>query len=112
MPFPVCTAKHALRGASSPRRELDRRGHVGCTCYAVAEGKTCRGRYASSERTSVKPASLWSRARGSHTKWRHPLVPGSISVSGADGADAKDYQEADIHVWIARAQEAEKRQRP
>jgi predicted RNA binding protein YcfA (HicA-like mRNA interferase family) len=52
------------------------------------------------------------QGKGSHTKWRHPLVPGSISVSGADGADAKDYQEADIHVWIARAQEAEKRQRP
>ena len=32
---------------------------------------------------------------GSHTKWKHPLVPTStLILSGHDGDDAKPYQEA------------------
>jgi predicted RNA binding protein YcfA (HicA-like mRNA interferase family) len=31
---------------------------------------------------------------GSHTKWKHPLMPTStVSLSGHDGDDAKPYQE-------------------
>jgi predicted RNA binding protein YcfA (HicA-like mRNA interferase family) len=33
-------------------------------------------------------------ARGSHTKWKHPLVPlTTLILSGHDGEDAKPYQE-------------------
>jgi predicted RNA binding protein YcfA (HicA-like mRNA interferase family) len=32
-------------------------------------------------------------AKGSHSKWRHPALPGvSVVVSGNDGDDAKPYQ--------------------
>ncbi|KAI9130435.1 type II toxin-antitoxin system HicA family toxin [Acaryochloris sp. CCMEE 5410] len=35
-------------------------------------------------------------AKGSHTKWLHPLYPGRITLSGKDGQDAKPYQEKEI----------------
>ena len=38
---------------------------------------------------------------GSHTKWRHPLLPGrSVVLSGHDGDDAKPYQEKAIHEML------------
>ena len=34
---------------------------------------------------------------GSHTKWKHPLLPSAIVVlSGNDGDDARRYQEKDV----------------
>lgn len=48
--------------------------------------------------------------KGSHTKWHHPLLPGAATLSGADGADARDYQERDVREWIRKAQEVEARQ--
>lgn len=50
--------------------------------------------------------------KGSHTKWRHPLVPGSLTVSGADGADAKPPQEANVREAIRKAEEAKRGQKP
>jgi predicted RNA binding protein YcfA (HicA-like mRNA interferase family) len=50
--------------------------------------------------------------KGSHTKWKHPLVPGSAIISGADGDDAKPPQEDDVREAIRRAREAERRQKP
>jgi predicted RNA binding protein YcfA (HicA-like mRNA interferase family) len=35
-------------------------------------------------------------AKGSHTKWSHPLLPGKITLSGKDSNDAKTYQEKDV----------------
>lgn len=50
--------------------------------------------------------------KGSHTKGRHPLVPGSVTLSGNDGDDAHKYQEDDVREAIRKAREAEKRQQP
>lgn len=44
---------------------------------------------------------------GSHTKWEHPLVPGTlIELSGHDGDDAKPYQERDLRKALRRIDEA------
>jgi predicted RNA binding protein YcfA (HicA-like mRNA interferase family) len=45
--------------------------------------------------------------KGSHTKWRHPLVPGSVTVAGNDGDDAKRYQEDDVREALRKAHDAE-----
>ena len=34
--------------------------------------------------------------KGSHTKWQHPHVERKLTLSGADGDDAKRYQEKDV----------------
>jgi len=34
--------------------------------------------------------------KGSHRKFTHAKYPGAVTVSGADGADAKKYQEKQI----------------
>ena len=34
--------------------------------------------------------------KGSHTKWTHPLLSGTIILSGKDAKDAKLYQEKDV----------------
>ena len=49
--------------------------------------------------------------KGSHTKWRHPLVPGSLTLSGGEGEDAKPPQEANVRDAIRKAKEAERRQK-
>ena len=43
---------------------------------------------------------------GSHTKWKHPLIPSTIVVlSGHDGDDAKPYQEKDVKVLLKQIRE-------
>jgi predicted RNA binding protein YcfA (HicA-like mRNA interferase family) len=42
---------------------------------------------------------------GSHTKWKHPLVPSvTLILSGHDGEDAKPYQEKPYGVYSSRLQ--------
>jgi hypothetical protein len=41
--------------------------------------------------------------------WVHPITKTSVTVSGRDGADAKIYQEQDVHEAIAEAMRASKR---
>lgn len=36
------------------------------------------------------------RGKGSHSMWKHPLLPNSINLAGKDGDDAERYQEADV----------------
>jgi len=43
-----------------------------------------------------------SSAKGSHTKWSHPLLSGKIVLSGKDGSDAKPYQEKDVETALRR----------
>ena len=38
--------------------------------------------------------------KGSHSKWKHPLYNGSITLAGKDGNDSKPYQEKDIKQAI------------
>ncbi len=49
--------------------------------------------------------------KGSHTKWKHPLVPGAVTLSGGDGADAQGYQERRVREAIDEARDAEQRQK-
>ena len=44
---------------------------------------------------------------GSHTKWKHPLVPASMLIlSGHDGDDAKPYQEKAVRDLLRQIAEA------
>ncbi len=45
--------------------------------------------------------------KGSHEGWRHPLVPGKVTLSGQDGADAQGYQEVQVRALLSRIRAAE-----
>ena len=48
--------------------------------------------------------------RGSHQVWKHPLIPGvSANLAGADGTDAKPYQEQEVRTALRRLDEAQRR---
>ncbi len=44
-----------------------------------------------------KAGFIENPAKGSHTKWSHPLLSGKLTLSGKDGDDAKSYQEKDVN---------------
>ena len=53
-----------------------------------------------------------TRQTGSHQTWQHPAVQGySLTVAGADGADAQPYQERDVRDALARARAAREDER-
>jgi predicted RNA binding protein YcfA (HicA-like mRNA interferase family) len=41
--------------------------------------------------------------KGSHRKFRHPRMPGSVILSGGDGDDAHHYQEKQVRNAIREA---------
>jgi len=41
--------------------------------------------------------------KGSHRKFRHPRMPGSVLLSGGDGDDARHYQEKQVRNAIQEA---------
>lgn len=48
---------------------------------------------------------------GSHTKWRHVLVPTmDVVIAGHDGDDAKPYQEKRVRDLIQQIAAAQRRQ--
>jgi len=49
------------------------------------------------------------QGKGSHTKWKHPLVPDRVTLSGNDGDDAHGYQERNVRDAINAANEARRR---
>lgn len=49
------------------------------------------------------------RGKGSHTVWKHPLVPQAVILSGADGDDAQGYQEREVRPGIDDARAAGRR---
>jgi predicted RNA binding protein YcfA (HicA-like mRNA interferase family) len=51
-------------------------------------------------------------AKGSHTFWKHPLLPGRITLSGADGHDARPYQEADVQDAIEKLRDLRRKDQP
>ena len=53
----------------------------------------------------LKAGFIWEPGKGSHTKWSHPLLPGKLTLSGKDGADAKLYQERDVETALQRLAE-------
>jgi predicted RNA binding protein YcfA (HicA-like mRNA interferase family) len=44
-----------------------------------------------------------SGGKGSHRKFRHPRLPGSVILSGKAGADAHHYQEKQVSNAIREA---------
>lgn len=44
-------------------------------------------------------------AKGSHTKWLHPLLADKLILSGNDGDDAKPYQEAAVFKYLKEISE-------
>ncbi len=50
----------------------------------------------------LKAGFTYESAKGSHTKWSHPLISGKLTLSGKDGADAKAYQEQDVVEVLQR----------
>ncbi len=55
----------------------------------------------------LKAGFTYSPGKGSHTKWFHPLLPGKLTLSGKDGADAKAYQEQDVNNALQKIKEIE-----
>jgi predicted RNA binding protein YcfA (HicA-like mRNA interferase family) len=55
-------------------------------------------------KAALSKASCYSiSAKGSHTKWRHPDLPGAtITLSGKDGDDAKPYQIDDVQDFLGK----------
>jgi predicted RNA binding protein YcfA (HicA-like mRNA interferase family) len=43
------------------------------------------------------------RQKGSHRQFKHPTFKGTVTLSGADNGDAKNYQERQIAKAIAEA---------
>ena len=54
-----------------------------------------------------KAGAYLASQKGSHAKWRHPLVPVSMLIlSGHDGDDAKPYQERAVRDLLREIAEA------
>jgi predicted RNA binding protein YcfA (HicA-like mRNA interferase family) len=58
-----------------------------------------------------KAGFTYESAKGSHTKWSHPLILGKLTISGKDGADAKAYQEQDVAEVLQRLQKNQEDQK-
>ncbi|MEM9540428.1 MAG: type II toxin-antitoxin system HicA family toxin [Cyanobacteria bacterium P01_E01_bin.42] len=52
-----------------------------------------------------KAGFIYRSAKGSHTRWYHPLLPEDpITLSGKDEDDAKKYQEKEVSQKLAKLQ--------
>jgi predicted RNA binding protein YcfA (HicA-like mRNA interferase family) len=57
----------------------------------------------------LRKAGFFSRpGKGSHTVWGHSMLSGTITLSGADGDDARPYQERDVRNILKRVREVQK----
>jgi predicted RNA binding protein YcfA (HicA-like mRNA interferase family) len=57
----------------------------------------------------LRKAGFVSRpGKGSHTVWIHALLIGTITISGADGDDARPYQEKDVRNVLKKVREVQK----
>lgn len=54
-----------------------------------------------------KAGFTMDRQKGSHRQFKHPSFPGTITVSGGEGDDAKTYQERQITKAIAGTKASE-----
>jgi predicted RNA binding protein YcfA (HicA-like mRNA interferase family) len=46
-------------------------------------------------------------AKGSHSKWIHPLLPKAIIIAGKDGSDAKPYLEKQVNEALTELEKME-----
>jgi predicted RNA binding protein YcfA (HicA-like mRNA interferase family) len=60
-------------------------------------------------KASLRKAGAYQVSQeGSHTKWKHPLLPSALVVlSGNDGDDARRYQERDVKRMLEDIKRAE-----
>jgi predicted RNA binding protein YcfA (HicA-like mRNA interferase family) len=57
----------------------------------------------------LRKAGCFSRSgKGSHTVWQHPALSDEISLAGADGDDAKLYQEHDVRAFLKKLKEVQR----
>ena len=57
----------------------------------------------------LRKAGFVSRpGKGSHTVWTHVLLIDTITISGADGDDARPYQEKDVRNVLKKVREVQK----
>lgn len=48
-----------------------------------------------------KAGAYQTSQRGSHTKWKHPLIGAKVVIlSGHDGDDVNFYQEQDVRTFL------------
>ena len=59
-------------------------------------------------KADLRKAGVYQASQeGSHTKWKHRLVPESMLIlSGHDGEDAKPYQEGAVRDLLRKIAEA------
>jgi predicted RNA binding protein YcfA (HicA-like mRNA interferase family) len=57
-----------------------------------------------------KAGFVETKGKGDHTKFRHPLVRRHVIVDGADGADAKPYDEINLRNALRELEEARRSQ--
>jgi len=54
----------------------------------------------------AKAGFTWRPAKGSHTVWKHPQLPGErITLPGHDGDDAKPYLVRDVKDTLKKLRE-------
>jgi predicted RNA binding protein YcfA (HicA-like mRNA interferase family) len=64
-------------------------------------------------KADLRRAGFVSRsAKGSHTYWRHPRLSVRITLAGADGDDAKPYQERDVRGALEQLRELDRENQP
>ncbi len=55
----------------------------------------------------LKAGFTYKPAKGSHTKWFHPLLSQAIIIPGKDGSDAKSYLEKQVKEALANLKQIE-----
>ncbi|MGF1517640.1 MAG: type II toxin-antitoxin system HicA family toxin [Nodosilinea sp.] len=56
----------------------------------------------------LKAGFTWSPGKGSHTRWRHNLLPDyPLTMSGKDGDAAKSYLEKEVELRLRLLKERE-----
>ena len=57
----------------------------------------------------LKAGFVYRSAKGSHTRWYHPLLPSDpITIAGKDGDDAKPYLEKEVNQKLAKLETIQK----
>jgi predicted RNA binding protein YcfA (HicA-like mRNA interferase family) len=63
-------------------------------------------------RADLRRAGFSERAgKGSHAVWHHPLVTQQVVLAGADGDDAKRYQERILRAALLQLRQAQEANR-
>jgi predicted RNA binding protein YcfA (HicA-like mRNA interferase family) len=58
-----------------------------------------------------KAGFIHRSAKGSHTRWYHPLLPEDpITISGKDGDDAKTYLEKEVNQKLSKLKTIKKKE--